>query len=187
MCYDPWVKRSTAVELADNKDYYVTEPCVVQCPVWGPWTPCSAAPGGVGVQMRFEQSNPANQDIRQCSVSANGPKEDEVHYGPCNAVCGSGFRQKVTYNFLGGAAVVVTEACDTGVACAPDTSTCPGVDPPVTTEEPPITKPNTSTANNGSGGVTVPVDPETNPTEVTTAGFKALLGSIIAVIFALML
>lgn len=185
MCYDPWVKRNGGVgELATNLDYYQTEECYVQCPVWGPWTPCSAVPGGVGVQMRFETSNPANQDIRQCSISSTGPKEDEVHYGPCNAECGSGFRQKITYSFLGGAAIVTTEECNTGVACAPVASSCPGSTTPATI----ITKP---TPQNGSGAdVTfpqVPVDPVNPNQEVITAGVRALFGSIIAVILALMI
>ena len=200
MCYDPWVKRNPgAGELATNENYYETEACVVQCPAWGPWTPCSAAPGGVGVQMRFDQSNPANQDIRQCSISADGPKADEVHYGPCNTLCGVGFRQKITYSFLGGAAIVTTEECDTGVACAPVVSTCPGVDPvvstvaptaaPVDPSEDPITKPVNPVTNAGTGvtiNPVVSVDP-VNPGEVSTDDVKALIGSMIAVIFVLML
>ena len=197
MCYDPWVKRDPdAGEMASDTNYYQTEACVVQCPVWGPWTPCSAAPGGVGVQMRFEDGNPANQDIRQCSVSSTGPKADEVHYGPCNTACGKGSRQKITYSFLGGSAIVTTEECDTGVACVVAASTCPGVNPTPgvdptdvtpTTEEI-ITNPATG-GNTNSSGVTVPavsVDP-TNPGEVITAGVRAVIGSIVAVIFALML
>lgn len=199
MCYDPWVKRSPgAGEMAANLNYYQTEACVVQCPVWGPWTPCSAAPGGVGVQMRFEDGNPANQDIRQCSVSSTGPKADEVHYGPCNTACGKGSRQKITYSFLGGSAIVTTEECDTGVACVLDASTCPGVDPVTpdpgvptpavdptnitpTTEEI-ITKPVTGGAN--TSGVTAATNAGG---EVITAGVRALFGSIVAVIFAFML
>merc|ERR1712151_1276886 len=172
-----------------------TEDCVVQCPVWGPWTPCSAAPGGVGVQMRFEDGNPANRDIRQCSVSSTGPKADEVHYGPCNTACGKGSRQKITYSFLGGSAIVTTEECDTGVACVVAASTCPGVDPvtPIVTVDPTdvtptteeiITKPVTALGGNtGVGGVTA----GTGGGEVITAGVRAVIGSIVAVILALML
>ena len=194
MCYDPWVKRSPGtVEMASNTNYYQTEACVVQCPVWGPWTPCSAAPGGVGVQMRFEDGNPANQDIRQCSVSSTGPKADEVHYGPCNTACGKGSRQKITYSFLGGSAIVTTEECDTGVACVLDASTCPGVDPvtPVGPVDPTNITPTTEeiiTKTVTGGANTSGVTAATNAGgEVITAGVRALFGSIVAVIFALML
>ena len=207
MCYDPWVKRSPgAGEMAANTNYYQTEACVVQCPVWGPWTPCSAAPGGVGVQMRFEDGNPANQDIRQCSVSSTGPMADKTVDGPCNAACGKGTRQKITYSFTSGTATVVVEECDTGVACAGVASTCPGVDPSVEPEPPVtpvgpvdpsvgptteeiITKPATG-GNSNTSGVTLDPQPGVdpiNPGEVVTAGVKALFGSIVAIIFALML
>ena len=206
MCYDPWVKRSPgAVEMEANTNYYQTEACVVQCPVWGPWTPCSAAPGGVGVQMRFEAGNPANQDIRQCSVSSNGPKADEIHYGPCNTLCGIGSRQKITYSFLGGTAVVTNEECDTGVACAPVVSSCPNVvepeppivieptapvngvdpvDPTVATTVEIITKDNNNVVV--GPGVTAP-QVGVDPGEVVTDGVRAVLGSIVALLFALML
>merc|ERR1712176_1720848 len=124
--------------------------------------------------------------------------EDEVHYGPCNTACGKGSRQKITYSFLGGSAIVTTEECDTGLACVLDASTCPGVDPvtpvgPVdptainpTTEEI-IIKPTTG-GNTNNSGVTAPVDPGTNGGgEVITAGVRAVIGSIVAILFALML
>lgn len=198
MCYDPWVKRTGAGEMSDNLEYYESVPCVVACPAWGPWTPCSAVPGGVGVQMRFDQSDPSNQDVRQCSVGATGTKPDEVHYGPCNAVCGSGTRQKITYNFLGGAAVVTTEACDTGVACAAATNVCPGtggggVLPPVTNDEntnndTPIIKPSGGTTGGTSGTGGTGDGTTINPVvEVTTAGVQALIGSIAAIIFSLIM
>ena len=195
MCYDPWVKRIPGVgEMVANTDYYQTEDCYVQCPKWGPWTPCSASPGGVGVQMRFEDGNPANQDIRQCSVSSTGPMADKTVDGPCNASCGKGTRQKVTYSFTSGTAPVVVEECDTGVACAGVASTCPGVDPSVEPEPPVtppvdpvteiITKPATGGNSNTSG---VTLNQVTESGEVVTAGVKALFGSIVAIIFALML
>ena len=194
MCYDPWVKRTGAVDLVNNENYYQTESCVVQCPEWGPWTPCSAAPGAVGVQMRFEQGNPANQDIRQCSVATNGPKEDEVHYGPCNAICGKGKQQKITFNFLGNSAIVTEEECDTGIGCPipilescdnPTTTIQPTVTAVTTESSPPITKPTTQTPGGGNGstvGPNVPVDPTSEK-----AGVKAIVGSIVALIIALML
>ena len=101
--------------------------------------------------------------------------------------------KKITYSFTSGTATVVVEECDTGVACAGVASTCPGVDPSVEPEPPVtpvgpdptteiITKPATG-GNSNTSGITVQV----NPVEVVTAGVKAFFGSIVAIIFALML
>ena len=101
LCYDPWVKRtgSNVPDMENNPDYYQTESCYVQCPMWGPWSPCTAPPGGVGIQIRFDQSDPSIQDIKQCTNDEPvGPKESEVHYGPCNTACGVGKRQKGMFN-----------------------------------------------------------------------------------------
>ena len=100
MCYDPWVKRtgSDVPDMGNNPDYYQTESCYVQCPLWGPWSSCTAPSGGVGIQIRFDQSDPSIQDIKQCSKGLDGPKESEVHYGPCNTACGVGKRQKGMFN-----------------------------------------------------------------------------------------
>jgi len=101
MCYDPWVKRtgSDIPDMENHPDYYQTESCYVQCPLWGPWSPCTAPPGGVGIQIRFDQSDPSIQDVKQCTNDVPvGPKESEVHYGPCNTACGVGKRQKGMFN-----------------------------------------------------------------------------------------
>ena len=95
MCYNPWVKRTGngVPDMKNHPDYYQSEKCYVQCPMWGPWTPCTAPPGGFGIKIRFDQSDPSIQDVMQCSTDFR-PKEPETHYGPCNTACGIGKRQK---------------------------------------------------------------------------------------------
>ena len=95
MCYNPWVKRTGngVPDMKNHPDYYQSEKCYVQCPMWGPWTPCTAPPGGFGIKIRFDQSDPSIQDVMQCSTDLR-PKEPETHYGPCNTACGIGKRQK---------------------------------------------------------------------------------------------
>ena len=118
MCYDPWVKRtgSDVPDMENHPDYYQTESCYVECPLWGPWSPCTARPGGVGIQIRFDQSDPSIQDVKQCTNDVPvGPKESEVHYGPCNTACGVGKRQKGMFNdfyFIGIDVRLLTESSD---------------------------------------------------------------------------